>query len=203
MKKILILGSNSFAGSCFINFLLTKNQKVIGISRSNQSKLSKYRDNKKIKNFTFFKLDINKDLKKIEKIISKYKFEFVIDFLGQGMVAESWNHPDHWFKTNLFSKVKLLKFLENKKYLKKYIRISTPEIYGSCKKKLTEQSKLNPSTPYALTHATIDNYLNLMYQKSNFPKVILRFSNFYGETQQLYIVIPKTKVSTMLRNFKL
>ena len=36
MKKILILGSNSFAGSSFIYFILKKNFYVVGLSRSNE-----------------------------------------------------------------------------------------------------------------------------------------------------------------------
>ena len=56
MKHIIVLGSNSFAGSSFINYALNKNYKIIGISRSKEkSKLElKYKDNllkKKILNF--------------------------------------------------------------------------------------------------------------------------------------------------------
>ena len=47
MKHIIVLGSNSFAGSSFINYALNKNYKIIGISRSKEkSKLElKYKDN--------------------------------------------------------------------------------------------------------------------------------------------------------------
>ena len=53
MKKIIVLGSNSFAGSCYIDFLLNKNYKVFGFSRSNEPSkiLLKYKFNKNIKNF--------------------------------------------------------------------------------------------------------------------------------------------------------
>ena len=50
MKKILVLGSNSFAGSCFINFILTKKFQVIGISRSGEKNKNEgiYFNNKNI-----------------------------------------------------------------------------------------------------------------------------------------------------------
>ena len=41
---------------------------------------------------------------------------------------------------------------------------------------------LNPSTPYALTHSTIDSFLKLYYKQFKFPYIIGRFSNFYGKT---------------------
>jgi len=200
MKNIIVLGSNSFAGSSFINYALNKNYKITGISRSKEkSKLElKYKDNLlKQKNFKFYRLDINKDINKIIKIIKKIKKPvFVIDFAGQGMVAESWNNPDQWFKTNVISKIKLIEELKKIK-INKYIRISTPEVYGSSSKMLLEENAHNPTTPYALTHSTIDKYLKLQKKEFNFPVLILRFSNFYGEYQPIYRIIPKTIISIL------
>lgn len=200
MKNIIVLGSNSFAGSSFINYALNKNYKIIGISRSKEkSKLElKYKDNLlKQKNFKFYRLDINKDINKIIKIIKKIKKPvFIIDFAGQGMVAESWNNPDQWFKTNVISKINLIEKLKKIK-INKYIRISTPEVYGSSSKMLLEENAYNPTTPYALTHSTIDKYLKLQKKEFNFPVLILRFSNFYGEYQPIYRIIPKTIISIL------
>ena len=55
MKKIVVLGSNSFAGSCYIDYLLNKNCKVYGFSRSNEPPkiLLKYKFNKNTGNFKF------------------------------------------------------------------------------------------------------------------------------------------------------
>lgn len=197
MINILVLGSNSFAGSCLVDYLLKKKFKVFGMSRSKENNI-KYKKNKNIKNFRFIKVDINKNLKNIEKIIDRYKFELIIDFIGQGMVAESWDNPDQWFKTNVYNKVKLINILSNKKFLKKYIRVSTPEVYGTSRYKIKENISYNPSTPYALTHSTIDQFLKLSFKKNKFPYVILRFSNFYGETQPMYRIIPKTIRSIMM-----
>lgn len=196
MKQIIILGSNSFAGSSFVDYCLEKNLKVIGISRSSE-KIQyeiKYKNNKKLKNFRFYKIDINKDLHKLKKIIKKKST--IIDFAGQGMVSESWRNPEHWFQTNVLAKIKLIELLKKIK-IQKYIRISTPEIYGSSKKKLTENNRHNPNTPYALTHSTIDQFLTLQKKYYDFPCIILRFSNFYGEYQPLYRIIPKTIISIL------
>ena len=200
MRNIIVLGSNSFAGSSFINYALNKNYKIIGISRSKEkSKLRlKYKNNPlKKKNFKFYRLDINKDINKIIKIIKKIDNPiFIIDFAGQGMVAESWNNPDQWFKTNVISKINLIEGLKKIK-INKYIRISTPEVYGSSNKMLLEENADNPTTPYALTHSTIDKYLKLQKKEFNFPVLILRFSNFYGEYQPIYRIIPKTIISVL------
>jgi len=94
MKKIIILGSNSFAGSCYIDYLLNKNYQIYGFSRSKEPAkvLLKYKFNKNISKFKFIKFDINRNLNSLKKFMKKNKVEYIVDFLGQGMVAESWVH---------------------------------------------------------------------------------------------------------------
>ena len=76
--RYLIIGSNSFSGSNFINYILSKKVKVIGTSRSNEiNKIYlSYKKNKLVKNFSFFKVDLNHDYLKLFKIIKKFKPNF-------------------------------------------------------------------------------------------------------------------------------
>ena len=79
-KKFLIIGSNSFSGSHFINFLLKKNLKVIGVSRSieNSERFLSYKKNKKLKNFSFYQIDLNKS-EHVKKLIYIWQtLEFTI-----------------------------------------------------------------------------------------------------------------------------
>ena len=193
-KKILILGSNSFSGNHLVNYLLKKKFFIIGCSLSeiSEPKFNCINQLPKsvIKNFKFKKININKEFSKLEKLILKYKPAIIIDFLGQGMVAESWYYPFLTFNTNVMSKIKLYTFLSKQKFLKKYIKISTPEIFGSARITNSNFKKYNPSTPYALSHSTIENYLLLLFKQFSFPVIISRFANFYGPYQKLYRVIP-------------
>ena len=193
MKKIIILGSNSFAGSCYVDYLLNKNYQIYGFSRSNEPNklLLKYKSNKNISKCEFIKFDINKNLNFLKKFIKKNKIDYIIDFLGQGMVAESWINPHHWYETNVLSKVKLYNILSKKIKFKKYIRISTPEAVGNVKGFIFENTMTNPSTPYGISHLTSDLTLLAYYKFNKFPVVITRFSNFYGPHQQLHRIIPK------------
>ena len=202
MKKFLILGSNSFAGSSFINELLDLEEEVIGISRSKEKKncILAYSQNPlKNKLFNFFKLDLNKDFDEICTVIKKFRPKFIIDFAAQSMVGESWEWPEHWFKTNIISKAKLHNFLKNQDFLEKYIRISTPEIYGNTNKIIKENSVYDPSTPYAVSQTAIDMSLKTFFKNYQFPVVFNRFANFYGPYQQIYRIIPKTILSAHLK----
>ena len=203
MKKFLILGSNSFAGSSFINELLCLKEEVIGISRSKEKEncvLAYSQNPLKKKLFTFFKLDLNDNFDEICNLIKKFKPKFIVDFAAQSMVSESWNWPEHWFKTNVVAKVKLHKFLINQDFLEKYIRISTPEIYGNSHDVIKEDSLFDPSTPYAVSQAAIDMSLKTFFKTYQFPVVFTRFANFYGPFQQIYRIIPKTILTAQLKS---
>lgn len=196
----LILGSTSFAGSSLVNYLLSKDETVIGISRSEEPHpvMQPYFANANKKAFQFFPLDLNQHSEEIKKIILQYKPHYIIDFAGQGMVAESWNDPAQWYLTNIVSKVKLHQFLKDCDFIKRYIRVSTPEVYGDVKNKMQEDQGIAPSTPYAVSHAAIDMSLLAFYKQYQFPMILTRFANFYGPHQQLYRIIPRTIIYGLL-----
>jgi len=195
IKRAIILGSNSFSGNSFVNYLLNKGTKVVGISRSiqpNRVMLSYYENKFKKYNFKFYKLDINRDLKKILRITFDFKPDIIVNYLAQGDVRHSWNNPKEWYETNCMSVVNYTSELINLRSLKKFLAISTPEVFGSSKESLFENSNFNPSTPYASSKLAGDLHLLTLNKNYNFPVVFSRSSNVYGEFQQLYRIIPKT-----------
>ena len=192
MLCAFIIGSNSFSGQALANFLLKKKYRVIGISRSNIKKPHFLSFNKSHNNFNFFKLDINKDQKKIINLIKRYKPTYVINFSAQSMVGESWNSPEDWFYTNSYSLPVLYNKIYDLNIIKRLVHVSTPEVYGSNSKLLKENNIFNPSTPYAVSRTTSDLYLNILNQFKGYDFVTTRASNVYGEFQDLYRIIPKT-----------
>ncbi len=195
----LVLGSNSFAGATIVNSLLSQGYRVLGVSRSNRSNPTNliYKNNQQIHNFEFSEININTDLPKLISICESYQPRIICDFAGQGMVAESWSEPAQWYQTNIVSKLKFLEYLKNKEWLTKYVRASTPEVYGSNLDPVTENARLNPSSPYAVTHASIDLTLLAYFKQYGFPVTIGRFSNFYGPGQQMYRLIPRVIMSIL------
>ena len=160
-----------------LDFLLKKKLKIIGINRNIYKKkyFFPFKNNDKIKNLLLYKININnkKDLKKLFKIIKSNKIEYIVDFLGQGMVEQSWDNPEHWIETNILNKLEIINFIvKNKIKIKKYVRISTPEVYGNTSKILKENSNYDPSSPYAISHSTIDMFLKAYFKQYNFPYIV-------------------------------
>lgn len=196
--KYLILGAGSFAGQALFSEFLNRGYEVYGINRSSPKDHFQWPwirgYEKKILN-RWFKFSLTKSLNPMISKIKELDPEVIIDFMGQGMVAPSWKEPDLWYFTNVSCKAKLLNSFLGLNNLTKYIRISTPEVYGSSKKYITEDHFFNPSTPYAVSHAAIDYHIRCMGSQYKFPYLIGRFANFYGVGQQLFRIIPRIFLS--------
>jgi dTDP-glucose 4,6-dehydratase len=195
-KKCVVIGSNSFSGSDFVDLLIEENKySVIGISRSPEknSIFLPYKRHKE-PDYTFYQMDLNKDMDKLLKLISELKAEYVVNFAAQSEVGPSWLNPDHWFQTNAVSITKLANGLKDMKHLKKYVHISSPEVYGTCEGVVKEEAPLNPSTPYAASKAAGDLSLFTFVKSFNFPMVMIRSTNVYGAHQQLFKIIPRSVI---------
>lgn len=201
-NNFLVIGSNSFSGAYFTKYLLEKGHNVFGVSRSeepNKVFLPYKWTNNLDANFEFIQLDLNLNLNEIKELIKSRKPEFVINFAAQGMVAESWLTPEHWYQTNVVSQVKLHDELRKIDCIKKYVHISTPEAYGSSDGGwLKENYNFSPSTPYAVSRAACDLHLLSFYKAYGFPVVFTRAANVYGQGQQLYRIIPRAMLSARL-----
>jgi len=198
-ETIMILGSNSFAGSNFIDYLLSKKKKVIGVSRSKEinSIFLKYKNNKYYKkNFSFYQIDINKNIYKIVNLIKKKKIKYIVNFASLGMVAESWLRPWDWYNTNVVSFSKLIHCLKDLN-ITKFLNFSTPEVYGDTRKLIKENLNFNPTTPYAISRAAQDFNLSAYYKSFKFPVVFTRTANIFGPCQQLFRIVPITIIKSM------
>lgn len=196
-KRIFVLGSGSFSGSHFVDHALSLDAEVMGTNRSPESSslFLPYLNNSKRSRFKFIQAHLNQDLDLIVNKILEFQPNYIVDFAGQGMVAQSWQNPELWFETNVVSKVKLHDQLKDSRFLEAYLRFSTPEVYGNTNGLIDESAPLNPSTPYATSHAAIDMSLFSFHRRYGFPMILTRATNVYGVGQQLYRIIPKAFLS--------
>ena len=173
--------------------------KCIGISRSPEPHDAflpyKKRDAGK---FQFYQFDLNHNLDEIVDLIHDADAKYVVNFSAQGMVAESWQHPEHWFQTNVVATIKLHDELRKLDFLKKYVHVSTPEVYGNCEGLVEENTNYNPSTPYAVSRAAADMSLMSFFKAYDFPVVFTRSANVFGPGQQLYRIIPRAILFFMI-----
>ena len=192
-NRIVVIGSNSFSGASLIRQSLEQGDQVLGISRSSENKacLLPYKWSAQ-DHFQFRQLDLNDHTDEIINEIKNFDTTHVINFAAQAMVAESWQNPDHWYQTNVVANVRLHDQLRQMNTLRKYVHVSTPEVYGSCSGLVNESHPFSPSTPYATSRAACEMHLLNFFKNYDFPVVFTRAANVYGPGQQLYRIIPRT-----------
>jgi dTDP-glucose 4,6-dehydratase len=196
-KRIFVIGSNSFSGASFVSHCLREGWEVLGTSRSAEAHpvflpYRWQRTPEELSRFRFAQLDLNLHTKELLDAIADFGASYVVNFAAQSMVAESWEHPDHWYQTNVVANVRLHEGLRKMPGLKKYVHVSTPEVYGSCSGDVREDAPFNPSTPYAASRAACDLHLQTFIRQYNFPAVFTRAANVFGPGQQLYRIVPRT-----------
>lgn len=195
--KTVVLGANSFSGQDFVDLLLDDpGNDVIGVSRSTErSKLFlKYKLRPDLSRYRYFRFDFNKDNDKLLALLDAEKPERVVNFAAQSEVAPSWEHPEHWFETNTVALSRMVNHLRRENYLKRYLHISSPEVYGTCVGTVTEDAVMNPSTPYAASKAAADFLLTTYQKQYGFPVSWVRATNVYGARQQLFKIIPRSVI---------
>ncbi len=189
--KILVTGGLGFIGSNFILKILNEKQKnsVINVDAelfgSNHQNLESVKNHE---NYRFVKGNItNRHL--MEDLISEC--DAVVNFAAESFVDRSINDANPFLVSNIRGAFTILDIIT--KQNKRMIQISTDEVFGSLDKKTAnENSKFNPSSPYAATKAAAELLINSYSVTYGSDVIITRCTNNYGPRQFTEKLIPKT-----------
>ena len=197
MKRILVTGGCGFIGSNFIRYLINKDHFICNLDKLTYAgNLENLKDISGKKNYKFIRGDIC-DPKMVERTVSGYKIDSIINFAAESHVDRSISGPEVFTKTNVLGTQVLLDVSRNlwsKKRYKgnKFIQISTDEVYGSLGKKgkFKESTPLSPNSPYSASKAAADLLVMAYHRTYGYPAVISRCSNNYGPCQFPEKLIP-------------
>jgi len=190
MATYLVTGGAGFIGSNYIHYLFNKynNVHVINLDKLTYAgNLDNLKDIENNPNYTFVKGDIA-DKALVEKWMAGV--DYVVNFAAESHVDRSIGSPDDFIKTDIYGTFVLLESARNVK-IKKFIQISTDEVYGSIEKgSFTETDPLMPSSPYSASKAGADRLAFSYFVTYNLPIVITRCSNNFGPYQYPEKLIP-------------
>lgn len=198
MKTILVTGGMGFIGSNFIWYLLKLDEeiKIVNVDKLTYAgNPENLKDVNKLysEQYVFYKNDIC-DFEAIDLIINKEKIDYIINFAAESHVDRSIDNPNLFCQTNIFGTQTLLNAAK-KNEIKKFLQISTDEVYGSLgfnDLPFTETTPLSPNSPYSASKASADLLVNSYFKTFNLPVNITRCSNNYGPYQFPEKFIPLT-----------
>ena len=189
--KLLVTGGLGFIGSNFILKILSeyKDFSIINVDAelfgSNQKNLQHVES---LPNYQYVKGNItNRNL--MAKLIAQC--DTVVNFAAESFVDRSISDPNPFLISNIRGTFTLLEIIKAEK--KRFVQISTDEVYGSLKDKSADEfSRFNPSSPYAATKAAAEHLVNSYVLTYDCDCVITRCTNNYGPRQFPEKLIPKT-----------
>ena len=189
--KLLVTGGLGFIGSNFILKTLHENEgfDIVNvdaeIAGSNIKNLSQV---KNLENYEYVKGNIT-NRKLMEDLIKNC--DVVVNFAAESFVDRSINDANPFLVSNIRGAYTILDIITKQK--KRMIQISTDEVFGSLSNETaTEESKFNPSSPYAATKAAAELLINSYFTTFNSDVIITRCTNNYGPRQFAEKLVPKT-----------
>ena len=209
MKTYLVTGGAGFIGSNFILYMFEKYGKDICIvnldALTYAGNLANLKSCEDLENYIFVKGDIC-DSQLVDSLFEKYDFDRVVHFAAESHVDRSIADPGVFVRTNVLGTQVLLQSAlqawqegEGFKAGKKYLQVSTDEVYGSLPPDPSayfyESTPLDPHSPYSASKASADFLVKAYMDTYGFPANITRCSNNYGAYQ-----FPEKLIPLMINN---
>ncbi len=198
MRRILVTGGAGFIGSNFVRMVLTEHAEcmVFNLDKLTYAgNLENLADFLNHPNHKFIKGDIC-DGGLVEKILGDYQIDSIINFAAESHVDRSILAPKAFIETNVTGTLVLLEAARDKG-LERFVQISTDEVYGALgpEGKFTEETPLNPNSPYSASKAAADHLVRAFGNTWGLKCNITRCSNNYGEYQ-----FPEKMIPLMINN---
>lgn len=215
MKTFLVTGGAGFIGSNFIHYMLKKygdSIRIINVDKLTYAgNLENLKDVENLPNYTFVKADIC-DKEAIRKVFRENDIDRVIHFAAESHVDRSIREPELFVKTNVMGTANMLNCakeawelpegpdpLGNYKEGKKFLHVSTDEVYGSLPEDpnayFYETTPYAPHSPYSASKASSDLLVKAYMDTYHFPANITNCSNNYGPYQ-----FPEKLIPLMINN---
>ena len=204
MRTYLVTGGAGFIGSNYIHYMFKKygdDIRIINVDKLTYAgNLENLRDVENRDNYTFVRADIC-DSEAINKIFDENDIDRVVHFAAESHVDRSIRNPEVFVKTNVLGTLVMLNAakaaweLEDGTFKanKKFLHVSTDEVYGSLENEgeyFYETTPYDPHSPYSASKASSDMLVKAYMDTYKFPANITNCSNNYGPYQFPEKLIP-------------
>ena len=119
------------------------------------------------------------------------EIQYCVNFAAESHVDNSIDDGSPFVKTNVNGTFNLLELCRQMKNFKKFVQISTDEVYGDVKEPSIETDVLKPSSYYSATKAAADQLVLAAGKTYELPYLITRSCNNYGDRQHEEKFLPK------------
>jgi dTDP-glucose 4,6-dehydratase len=186
--RLLVCGGAGFIGSNFVRQRLTEyGDEVIVLDKLTYAgREENFHDVRELAGFAFVRGGIEDQAAVAEAVEG---CDAIVNFAAETHVDRSITEPDAFVTTHALGTYVLLETARERGL--RYVQVSTDEVYGSIAEgSFTEESPLEPSSPYSATKAGADLLVRSYGHTYGLEAVICRGSNNYGPYQYPEKLIP-------------
>ena len=209
MRTYLVTGGAGFIGSNYIHYMFKKYGDAIRIINVDALTYAGNPENLKDvegkPNYTFVKANIC-DKEAIRKVFAQNDIDRVVHFAAESHVDRSIVEPELFVQTNVLGTANMLNCAKEAWELpdgtfkpdKKFLHVSTDEVYGSLPEDggyFYETTPYAPHSPYSASKAGSDMLVKAYMDTYRFPANITNCSNNYGPYQ-----FPEKLIPLMINN---
>lgn len=193
--RIVVTGGCGFIGSSFVNLCVKEGIEVLVVDKLT------YAANKDLipNSSDGFQLLVKDICDVTANDLGKY--DYIVNFAAESHVDNSIENGLPFVKTNVEGTFNLLELARKNPKLKKFIQISTDEVYGDMDShqlpSSTETARLHPSSYYSATKAASDHLVLAAKRTYGLPVLITRTCNNFGEHQHSEKFLPTIYRSIM------
>lgn len=196
--NILVTGGAGFIGSNFVRYMLDKypEDKIINLDLLTYAgNIHTLDDVINHPQHTFVRGNINNE-ELVRHLIKNHEITHIINFAAESHVDRSILNPQVFIETNVLGTTNLLNLAKNMN-IKKFVQVSTDEIYGSLGEEgyFTEDTPLDPNSPYSASKAAADLVALSYFETYGLDVSITSCSNNYGPYQ-----FPEKLIPLMITN---
>jgi dTDP-glucose 4,6-dehydratase len=197
--NLLVTGGCGFIGSNFINYYFPKQKidKLVNLDAMYYCADKNNVDEIIRKNPNYILVEGNLcDESLIKHTLNQHQITHIIHFAAQSHVQNSFEDSLIFTKDNVLGTHILLECVRKYGKIKKFIHVSTDEVYGESMNTVdethkTEHSILCPTNPYAATKAGAELIAQSYSHSYKMPIIITRGNNVYGPNQYPEKLIPR------------
>lgn len=195
-QRVLVTGGSGFIGSHLVRRLLAEGAEVhvltSAVSAVYPTRLLGMREH-----ICLHEGSVT-DRGAMDSLVGLAKAAYVFHLAAYTHVGKSWQRVDECLQTNVQGTVNLLQALARSDY-RRFVFVSTSEVYGNVAVPFREDALVNPVSPYAVSKYAAERYCRMFQAGRNWPIVVIRPFNAYGPAQSPDRIIPEVVTRALRR----
>ncbi len=184
--KVCVVGGAGFLGSHLVDHLIEdRDCEVLVLDNLITGKLKFVHSES-----AFEYCDITSSESYLRRLFAQYQIRYVFNYAAEPYVPLSFERPIHIFNVNAFGAIKVINAAEESG-CEGILQVSSAEIYGDQRGKITEEAPVTPHSSYGASKAAIDFLVQSRWKESGTPCIALRQFNCVGERETHPYVVPE------------